>query len=50
VGLAKDDKALRDKINDIIEASVKDGDWQDIYNDTLGKSGSEGKAPALERY
>jgi glutamate transport system substrate-binding protein len=50
VGLAKDDKALRDKINDIIEASVKDGDWQDIYNDTLGKSGSEGKAPAIERY
>ena len=50
VGLAKDDKALRTKINDILEASVKDGDWKKIYDNTLGKSGSPGTPPALERY
>jgi len=50
VGLNKDDKALRDKVNDIIEASAKDGEWQKIYDATLGKSGSTAKPPALERY
>lgn len=50
VGLAKDDKVLRTKINDILEASVKDGDWKKIYDNTLGKSGSPGTAPPLERY
>lgn len=50
VGLAKDDKALRDKINDILAASITDGDWQKIYDASLGKSGAEGKAPELERY
>ena len=50
VGLAKDDTALRGKINDILEASVKDGDWKSIYDATLGKSGSPATAPALERY
>jgi len=50
VGLNKDDKALRTKINDILEAAVKDGDWKKIYDATLGKSGSPGTPPALERY
>jgi glutamate transport system substrate-binding protein len=50
VGLAKDDKVLRAKINDILEAAVKDGDWQKIYDATLGKSGSTATAPPLERY
>jgi glutamate transport system substrate-binding protein len=50
IGLAKDDKALRDKVNDILGAAVSDGDWQKIYDDTLGKSGTTAKAPALERY
>jgi glutamate transport system substrate-binding protein len=50
VGLAKDDTALRTKINDILEAAVKDGDWQKIYDATLGKSGSAATAPALEKY
>ncbi|GAA0261470.1 glutamate ABC transporter substrate-binding protein [Cryptosporangium japonicum] len=50
VGMNKDDKALRDKVNDIIEASAKDGEWQKIYDATLGKSGSKASPPALERY
>jgi glutamate transport system substrate-binding protein len=50
VGLAKDDKALRDKINDILAAAVSDGDWKKIYDATLGKSGSDAEPPALERY
>lgn len=50
VGMNKDDKALRDKVNDILEASEKDGEWQKIYDATLGKSGSTAKPPALERY
>ena len=50
VGMAKDDTALRGKVNDILEASAKDGEWQKIYDATLGKSGSTAKPPALERY
>ncbi|SHM44868.1 glutamate ABC transporter substrate-binding protein [Cryptosporangium aurantiacum] len=50
VGLNKDDSALRGKINDIIEASAKDGEWKKIYDATLGKSGSDATPPALERY
>jgi glutamate transport system substrate-binding protein len=50
IGLAKDDKALRDEVNDILGAAVSDGDWQKVYDDTLGKSGTTAKAPALERY
>jgi glutamate transport system substrate-binding protein len=50
VGLPKDDKALRDKVNDIIDAAVKDGTWKKIYDSTLGKSGTPADAPKLERY
>ena len=50
VGLARDDSALRGKINDVLEAAVKDGDWKTIYDATLGKSGAPGEAPPLERY
>ncbi len=50
IGLALDDKALRDKVNDILDASFTDGTWQKIYDGTLGKSGSPAKPPALERY
>ncbi|MFI6164224.1 glutamate ABC transporter substrate-binding protein [Micromonospora haikouensis] len=50
IGLPKDDKALRDYVNDQIEAAAKDGTWQKIYDGTLGKSGSAGSPPALERY
>ena len=50
VGLAKDDKALRDAINDALQKAIDDGTWQKIYDGTLGKSGSGGSPPTLERY
>ncbi len=50
IGLAHDDKALRDKVNDILEAAIKDGTWQDIYDSTLGKSGSKASPPEINRY
>ena len=40
IGLAHDDKALRDFVNAILETSFTDGTWQKIYDGTLGKSGS----------
>ena len=50
IGLPKDDKALRDFVNASLEASFSDGTWQKVYDGTLGKSGTAGKAPALEKY
>lgn len=50
IGLAKDDTAMRNKVNDVLAASVTDGTWKKIYDATLGKSGSPAEAPALERY
>ncbi|HEY0637664.1 MAG TPA: glutamate ABC transporter substrate-binding protein [Pseudonocardiaceae bacterium] len=50
IGLPKDDKALRDKVNDILQASIDDGEWKKIYDATLGKSGSPADPPTLERY
>lgn len=50
IGLAKDDKALRDKINEILQTAIDGGDWQKIYDATLGKSGSPATAPKLEKY
>jgi glutamate transport system substrate-binding protein len=50
IGLPKDDKALRDKVNDILQASFDDGTWKKIYDGTLGKSGSPADPPALNRY
>ncbi|HET9255403.1 MAG TPA: glutamate ABC transporter substrate-binding protein [Pseudonocardiaceae bacterium] len=50
VGLAHDDAALRTKINDILEAAVNDGTWKQIYDGTLGVSGTEATPPAVNRY
>ena len=50
IGLPKDDKALRDKVNDILQKSLDDGTWQGIYDATLGKSGSKGDKPTINRY
>ena len=50
VGLPRNDKALRDKVNDILAGLVSDGTWQRIYDATLGRSGAGASAPALERY
>ncbi|OZM74471.1 ABC transporter substrate-binding protein [Amycolatopsis antarctica] len=50
IGLPKEDKALRDKVNDILQASIDDGTWQTIYDNTLGKSGAPAEKPTIERY
>jgi glutamate transport system substrate-binding protein len=49
IGLAHDDKALRDFINNALEEAGKDGTWQKIYDGTLGRSGSSAQIPPLER-
>ncbi|MEU4154664.1 glutamate ABC transporter substrate-binding protein [Streptomyces sp. NPDC026659] len=51
VGMNKDDKALRDAVNDALEKHEKNGDYQKAYDATLGLSGSAYTAPpAIERY
>ncbi|MGH3438056.1 MAG: glutamate ABC transporter substrate-binding protein [Sciscionella sp.] len=50
VGLPHDDKALRDKVNDILQTAMDNGTWQKFYDETLGKSGSKATPPKLERY
>ncbi|MFD7656196.1 glutamate ABC transporter substrate-binding protein [Actinosynnema sp. NPDC059797] len=50
IGLPKDDKPLRDKVNDILEEAISGGDWDKIYEATLGKSGSPAQKPVIDRY
>ena len=50
IGLPLADKALRDKVNSILETSASDGTWKELYDATLGKSGSDSTPPALEKY
>lgn len=50
VGLPRDDAALRNKVNDILQTAIDDGTWQRLYDQTLGQSGSPASPPALERY
>jgi glutamate transport system substrate-binding protein len=50
VGLPHDDDALRAKVNDILETATKDGTWKQIYDGTLGASGSSATPPAVNRY
>jgi glutamate transport system substrate-binding protein len=50
IGLNKDDKVLRTKIDDLLQASLDNGTWDKIYDATLGKSGSKATHPVIERY
>jgi glutamate transport system substrate-binding protein len=50
IGLNRDDTALRNKINDLLQASYDDGTWQKIYDSTLGLSGTTASPPELARY
>ncbi|MYT74222.1 MULTISPECIES: glutamate ABC transporter substrate-binding protein [unclassified Streptomyces] len=51
VGMNKDDKALRDAVNNALEAHEKNGDYKKAYDATLGLSNSAyTEPPALERY
>jgi len=50
IGLAKGDTALRNALNDAIEAAVSDGDWKKAYDFTLGGSGTDPEPPTVDRY
>lgn len=50
IGVPRDDTALRNKINDILQAAENDGTWQQIYAATLGRSGSPASPPPINRY
>lgn len=50
IGLARDDTALRTKINDILQTAEDDGTWKRIYDETLGKSGATATPPPIDRY
>lgn len=50
IGLNRDDTALRNKINDLLQAAYDDGTWQKIYDATLGVSGASASPPQLQRY
>ncbi|HWD03907.1 MAG TPA: glutamate ABC transporter substrate-binding protein [Amycolatopsis sp.] len=50
IGLNKDDKVLRDKMDDLLQTALDNGTWQKIYDATLGKSGAKATKPTIERY
>jgi glutamate transport system substrate-binding protein len=50
VGMAKDDKVLRDAVNDVLQQALDNGTWQAIYDSTLGKSGPPARKPTIQRY
>jgi glutamate transport system substrate-binding protein len=50
IGLSRTDKPLRDRINDVLEAAVRDGTWKKIYDSTLGRSGTAAEPPTVDRY
>jgi glutamate transport system substrate-binding protein len=50
VGVLLEDTALRAKVNDILQASYDDGTWKQIYDATLGKSGSPAEPAPINRY
>jgi len=50
IGVPLEDTALRNKINDILQAAYADGTWQRIYDATLGRSGSSASPPPIDRY
>jgi glutamate transport system substrate-binding protein len=50
IGLKKDDSALRNKIDDILQTALDDGTWQKIYDATLGQSGATATKPTIQRY
>jgi glutamate transport system substrate-binding protein len=49
IGLQKDDTALRNKINDLLQGAYDDGTWQRIYDATLGLSGATANPPTIAR-
>ena len=49
VGMPKDDQALRDAVNDALEASMEDGTWTEAFEYTLGDA-SDVEQPQVDRY
>lgn len=50
IGLKKDDTEFRNWINDTLEASYKDGRWEDAWKNTAGKILDVPEPPAVDRY
>ncbi|MEV7193706.1 glutamate ABC transporter substrate-binding protein [Streptomyces sp. NPDC093510] len=51
VGLARQDAALRDAVNDALEHHVRNGNWLRAYRATLGRSGVPAPTPPpVQRY
>ncbi|RJQ88231.1 glutamate ABC transporter substrate-binding protein [Amycolatopsis panacis] len=50
IGLDKNDKVLRDKMDDILQKALDDGTWQKIYDATLGTPGSTVAKPTIQKY
>ncbi|HUR48754.1 MAG TPA: glutamate ABC transporter substrate-binding protein [Acidimicrobiales bacterium] len=51
IGLKKDDTAFRNFINDVLEESFENGEWEEAFTSTLGAIGLETpEAPAVDRY
>lgn len=48
IGIAKGDVGLCEAINGILDTAREDGTWQEIYDETLGKSGSTATQPAVD--
>jgi glutamate transport system substrate-binding protein len=51
IGLKKEDKVLRDAVDDALEAHERSGDWKQAYEATLAASGGSAPTPPkIERY
>ncbi|WP_280395876.1 glutamate ABC transporter substrate-binding protein [Nocardia brasiliensis] len=51
IGVKKDDRELRAKINDAIEAMIADGSWEKAFTSTVGASGYPiSRPPNVNRY
>ncbi|WP_309131798.1 glutamate ABC transporter substrate-binding protein [Brevibacterium sp.] len=49
VGLPKDDKALRDAVNDALQKGMDDGKWKEAFEYSLGSADGV-KMPEIDRY
>jgi glutamate transport system substrate-binding protein len=50
IGLKKDDRDFRMFINDVLEASYKDGRWKKAWEDTAGEVLETPEPPKVDRY
>lgn len=51
IGVPRNDNALRNALNDALEANEKDGNWKKAYEATLGLSGAPAPTPPpIDRY